>query len=79
MVNITQALGCERTLWIRYNPDAFAAPGARTWTTARRLAELRRWLQWGFTQQLPHVATVVQLFFDGFVGGNDGALVTSLL
>ena len=67
MVNISQALGCERTLWIRYNPDAFMGDDARRWgSKARRLEVLRRWLEWGFTTELEYTISVVHLFFDGF-------------
>lgn len=66
MMNISQALGCERTLWIRYNPDAFTSDDARRWNKARRLELLRRWLVWGFTADLEHTISVVHLFFDGF-------------
>ena len=71
MVNISQALGCERTLWIRYNPDAFKGGEAGRWRSkGRRLELLRRWLEWGFTAELEHTVSVVHLFFDGFREGD---------
>jgi hypothetical protein len=71
MINISQALGCERTLWIRYNPDAFKGDDTRRWESkAKRLEVLRRWLKWGFTAHLEHTVSVVYLFFDGFREGD---------
>ena len=79
MMNISQALGCERTVWIRYNPDGFTGVEARRWTSkAKRHAVLKRWLFWALTTEaLPHTVTVVHLFFDDF---QEGAVpVTGLL
>ena len=71
MMNVSQAMGCERTLWIRYNPDTFKSPEARQWTSnGKRLAVLQRWLRWALTAELEHTIGVVHLFFDGFAEGN---------
>ena len=35
MMNISQALGCERNIWIRYNPDGFKGGESRKWETER--------------------------------------------
>lgn len=73
MMNISQALGCQRTLWIRYNPDAFKGNESRKWTSkAKRHAVLKQWLMWALTSEdLPqHTISVVYLFFDGFCEGN---------
>ena len=69
MVNISQALGCETTVWIRYNPDSFKGGHA---TKAKRHSVLKEWLLWAFTTPrdgLPTVS-VVHLFFDGYAEGN---------
>lgn len=71
MMNVSQALGSERTVWIRYNPDSFSGPESRRWSTRRkRHAVLKRWLQWALTSSLPHTISVVHLFFDGFREGS---------
>lgn len=71
MMNVSQAIGCERTVWIRYNPDAFVGGEARRWTSkAKRHAVLKEWLTWALTTTvLPHTISVVHLFFDGFREG----------
>lgn len=70
MVNITQALGFERTIWIRYNPDAFKGVNSRRYSTAnKRLGLLKEWLNWAFRVDLTTLKpiSVVYLFFDDFV------------
>ena len=71
MMNISQAYGCERTVWIRYNPDAFKSPESRKWVHRRRRHEvLKSWLRWALTADtLPYTISVVHLFFDGFREG----------
>ena len=70
MMNISQALGSERTVWIRYNPDAFKSPESRKWTTkAKRHEVLKQWLSWALTKELSYTISVVYLFFDGFREG----------
>ena len=68
MINITQALGSETTIWIRYNPDAFKGGSC---SRAKRHAILKSWLLWAFKEPRENLptATVVQLFFDGFTEG----------
>jgi hypothetical protein len=70
MMNISQAIGCEKTVWLRYNPDSFKSPESRKWgTKAKRHAVLRQWLEWALTVDvatLPYTITVIYLFFDGF-------------
>ena len=73
MMNISQAIGCERTVWIRYNPDAFKGDESRRWTSkAKRHGVLREWLVWALasTDPPPYTITVVHLFFDGFREGS---------
>ena len=72
MMNISQALGCERTVWIRYNPDPFTGNESRKWTSkAKRHAVLKQWLTWTLTtEDLSHTVSVVHLFFDGFREGS---------
>ena len=72
MMNISQALGCERTVWIRYNPDAFTGTESGKWTSkAKRHAVLKQWLTWALTtEDLTHTVSVVHLFFDGFREGS---------
>ena len=75
MMNVSQALGAERTVWIRYNPDAFASATSRSWSSkAKRHAVLKEWLTWALTAEtLPYTISVVHLFFDGFTNpGNVG-------
>tara|TARA_B100000683_G_C12507292_1_gene559525 strand:+ start:129 stop:779 length:651 start_codon:yes stop_codon:yes gene_type:complete len=70
MMNVSQALGCERTVWIRYNPDSFSSPESRKWSTKhKRHALLKKWLLWALKDPLPHTISVVHLFFDGFCEG----------
>jgi hypothetical protein len=70
MMNISQALGAERTVWIRYNPDAFTSPESRAWTTnAKRHKVLKNWLVWALTSELAYTISVIHLFFDGFREG----------
>lgn len=70
-MNISQALGSERTIWIRYNPDAFSGPESRRWTTRqKRHSLLKEWLLYALTSPLPHTISIVHLFFDGFCQGN---------
>ena len=72
MMNISQALGCERTIWIRYNPDSFKSLESRKWSSAhKRLHLLKMWLEWAFTVDLTTLSTisVVYLFFDNFTEG----------
>ena len=67
MMNVSQALGYSRTVWIRYNPDAFVSPEARQWASrAKRHQVLSGWLRWALTGELEHTISVVHLFFDGF-------------
>lgn len=72
MMNISQAYGCERTIWIRYNPDAFKSSESRRWVQRHRRHEvLKRWLKWALTSDtIPYTISVVHLFFDGFSEGN---------
>ena len=72
MMNISQALGSERTVWIRYNPDSFKSPESRKWSSrAKRHDVLKRWLTWSLTEvSLPYTISVVYLFFDGFSEGS---------
>jgi hypothetical protein len=72
MMNISQAYGCERTVWIRYNPDAFKSSESRRWVQRHRRHEvLKSWLAWALTaDRLPYTISVVHLFFDGFREGN---------
>ena len=78
MMNISQALGSERTIWIRYNPDAFRGPDSRRWTSkAKRHELLKQWLTWALTSDLPHTISVIHLFFDGF--REDGISVEKFL
>ena len=69
MINISQALGSQTTIWIRYNPDSFQGESVQK---ARRHSILRQWLTWAFStprEDLPTVC-VLHLFFDGFTEGN---------
>ena len=69
MVNIAHALGAERTLWVRYNPDEFRGGEARAYaSTTKRLEALREALRDAFTRPLEAMPTigVCHLFFDGF-------------
>ena len=67
MVNVSQWLGYERTLWVRYNPDEFASADSRRWTPAQRRELLRRWLESALTKSEPGAGVwVLHLFFDGF-------------
>ena len=68
MINVSEALGCPKTVWIRYNPDSFKSPESRKWTThAKRHALLATWLEWALTGPLPaNTISVLHLFFDGF-------------
>ena len=72
MMNISQAYGCERTVWIRYNPDSFKSPESRKWVQRHRRHEvLKSWLKWALTADtIPYTISVVHLFFDGFREGN---------
>ena len=71
MMNISQALGNERTVWIRYNPDAFRSTESRKWVRrSKRHEVLKTWLKWALTADLPYTISVVHLFFDGFKEGN---------
>ncbi len=72
MMNVSQALGCERTVWIRFNPDSFSGPNARRWPTRKRHELLKKWLTWALTRELPYTISVVYLFFDGFDEGSVG-------
>ena len=65
MINISQGLGCERTIWIRFNPDAFQSPESRKFSTpAKRHAVLKSWLLWALEgEKPPHTISVVHLFF----------------
>ena len=65
MINISQAMGCQTTIWIRYNPDSFRGGNV---TKAKRHALLREWLIWAFTTPTSPLPTVcvLYLFFDGF-------------
>ena len=67
MINISQALGSERTIWIRYNPDAFQG-NSKKWTPNKRHSLLKEWLQHVFSVDLTTLGTisVVYLFFDDF-------------
>ena len=70
MMNVSQAIGCERTVWVRYNPDSFKSVEARKWTSkAKRHEVLKAWLTWALTAELPYTISVVHLFFDGFREG----------
>jgi hypothetical protein len=70
MMNVSQALGCERTVWIRYNPDSFKSEESRKWSSkAKRHAILKEWLIWALKSELPYTISVVHLFFDGFREG----------
>ena len=69
MINISQALGSQTTIWIRYNPDSFQGGSVQK---AKRHSILRQWLIWAFStprEDLPTVC-VLHLFFDGFTEGN---------
>ena len=72
MMNVSQALGSEKTVWIRYNPDSFKSPESRRWSSrAKRHDVLKRWLTWSLTEaSLPYTISVVYLFFDGFSEGS---------
>ena len=73
MVNISQAFGCERTIWIRYNPDSFKSIDKKKWNnSSKRHSLLKKWLNWAFTVDLSSLKTisVVYLFFDGFCEGD---------
>jgi len=73
MMNISQALGCQRTIWIRYNPDEFKGGESRKWTRAGKRHEvLKKWLEWAFEVDLYTLSTisVLHLFFDGFEEGS---------
>ena len=60
MMNVSQAYGCERTIWIRYNPDAFKSSESRRWVQRHRRHEvLRRWLKWALTSNMgPYTISV---------------------
>ena len=80
MMNISQSLGCERTIWIRYNPDAFKGGESRKWTSSgKRHGVLKQWLEWSFKVDLCALGTisVLHLFFDGFSEG--GVRIEKLL
>ena len=69
MINISQSIGCERTIWIRINPDAFKSNASRKWSSAnKRHLLLKQWLQWSFSVDLTSLSTisVIHLFFDDF-------------
>ena len=73
MMNISQALGCQRTIWIRYNPDGFKGGESGKWTRAGKRHEvLKKWLEWAFEVDLYTLSTisVLHLFFDGFEEGS---------
>ena len=71
MMNISQALHCEKTVWIRYNPDSFKSPESRKWSRTKRHDFLKQWLTWSLTEAiLPYTISVVYLFFDGFGEGS---------
>lgn len=71
MMNISQALGCERTVWIRFNPDKFRSPESSKFASpCRRHAVLKSWLLWAFSHELPFTISVVHLFFDDFREGD---------
>lgn len=71
MMNVSQAMGCSRTVWIRYNPDAFKGDESRRWTSrSKRHGVLKEWLRWALTSELLHTISVVHLFFDGFREGD---------
>ena len=71
MMSVSQALGCAKTVWIRFNPDSFKSVESQRWTTnAKRYRLLKQWLAWALTQELIHTISVVYLFFDGFQESN---------
>ena len=73
MMNISQALGCERTIWIRYNPDAFKSNESKKWSSAhKRHLFLKQWLKWSFSVDLTTLSaiSVIHLFFDDFSESN---------
>ena len=71
MMNVSQAMGSERTVWIRYNPDGFKSPESHRWRKrSRRHEVLQQWLMWALTAELPYTISVVYLFFDGYCEGN---------
>ena len=71
MMNISQAYGCQKTVWIRYNPDAFKGSESHKWAQRHKRHEiLKSWLKWALTvDTLPYTISVVYLFFDGFREG----------
>jgi hypothetical protein len=71
MINVSQDLAAPRTLWIRYNPDAYASEFAQLAPRAR-LDTLRRVLLRAIEATPEACASwpvigVIQLFFDGYV------------
>lgn len=70
MINISQVLDAPHTLWVRFNPDAYEAPGGPAKPAIRRDTLRRVLLQ--ALQASPEtcadwpVIGVMQLFFDGF-------------
>jgi hypothetical protein len=79
MMNISQAYGCQKTVWIRYNPDASKGSESRKWAQRHKRHEiLKSWLKWALTADtLPYTITVLYLFFDGFREG--GAQIKKFL
>ena len=80
MVNIAQALGM-RTLFLRYNPDAFlsGSGGGRAPTSRERLQLLREWLEWSLRPTDTEVqgeaggafCSACYMFYDGW-NASDG-------
>ena len=80
MVNIAQALGM-RTLFLRYNPDAFlsGSGGGRAPTSRERLQLLREWLEWSLRPMDAEVdgeagaafCSACYMFYDGW-NASDG-------
>lgn len=78
MINISQALGSERTFWIRFNPDSFKSTESRKFASKhKRYQLLRNWLITALTKEIPYCITVLHLFFDDFTEG--GAMPVQLM
>ena len=70
MINISSALGCERTYWVRFNPDAHVpSTGGRQLAVTERQILLKRVITWLLSKPPSvddPVIGVIHLCFDGF-------------
>ena len=63
----SQALGSERTFWIRFNPDNFKSTDSRKFASKhKRYQLLKHWLMAALTKDITYCITVLHLFFDEF-------------